>query len=140
NDSLETLKNRICDFFDLESIFDYDRSDALYRRTKKAFSDKMKDFWIKSNYKYFELIDNTNEYNRKELIELFPNIKPYTQNVENRLLTVLQALYHIGVTVVFQPLLPKSQISGATFLINDKPCIVITDFNKNYATIWLALI
>lgn len=142
NDSLETLKNRICSFFDLESIYDYDRelSDALYSRTRKSFSDKMKDFWIKSSYKYFELIDNPNEYSRKELVELIPKIKPYTQNIENGLLTVFQALHNIGVTVVFQPSLPKTQIRGATFFINNKPCIVITDFNKNYATIWFALI
>jgi len=49
-------------------------------------------------------------------------------------------LFNIGITIVFQPSLPKTQIRGATFLINDKPCIVITDFNKNYATIWFALI
>src|SRR5699024_688613 len=27
-----------------------------------------------------------------------------------------------------------------TFVVNGKPCIVITDWNKNYATIWFALI
>ena len=53
---------------------------------------------------------------------------------------VFQALYNIGVTIVFQPSLPKTQIRGATFLVNEKPCIVITDFKKNYATIWFALI
>jgi len=142
SDSLDTLKGRICSFFDIASIYDYNRelNDALYSRTKKPFSDKMKDFWIKSSYKYFELIDNPNEYNRKELVELIPKIKPYTQNIEKGLITVFQALYNVGVTVIFQPLLPKTQIRGATFLINNKPCIVITDFNKNYATIWFALI
>lgn len=142
NDSLETLKERICAFFALDSIYDYDRelNDALYSRTKKSFSDKMKDFWIKSSYKYFELIDNPNEYHRQNLVDLIPKIKPYTQNLENGLLTVCQALYNVGVTVVFQPSLPKTQIRGATFFIDNKPCIVITDFNKNYATIWFALI
>lgn len=142
NDSLEILKERICKFFDIGSIYEYDRelNEALYSRTKKSFSDKMKDFWIKSSYKYFELIDNPNEYNRKNLLDLIPKIKPYTQNVETGLLTVFQALYNIGITVVFQPSLPKTQIRGATFFINNKPCIVITDFNKNYATIWFALI
>ena len=141
-DSLEVLKKRICSFFDIDSIYEYDRelNGALYRRTKKSFSDKMKDFWIKSSYKYFEFIDNPNEYNRQNLIDLIPKIKPYTQNIETGLLTVFQALYNIGVTVAFQPSLPKTQIRGATFLINNKPCIVITDFNKNYATIWFALI
>jgi HTH-type transcriptional regulator/antitoxin HigA len=142
NDSLDQLKDRICKFFDLESIYEYDRelSEAFYSRTKKTFSDKMKDFWIKSSYKYFELVDNPNDYKRENLLELIPKIKPYSQNVETGLLTVFQALYNIGVTVLFQPSLPKTQIRGATFLIKQKPCIVITDFNKNYATIWFALI
>ncbi len=142
NDSLEQLKKRICDFFEIESIYDYDLqlNEALYSRTKKSFSDKMKDFWIKSSYKYFEFVNNPNEFDRKSLIELIPKIKPYTKNIENGLKTVFQALYNIGVTIVFQPSLPKTQIRGATFVVNNKPCIVITDFNKNYATIWFSLI
>ena len=139
---LGALKERICDFFQIDSIYEYEKAmnEVLYSRTKKSFSDKMKDFWIKSSYKYFELISNPNEYSREELVELIPKIKPYTQNIENGLLTVFRALYNVGVTVVFQPLLPKTQIRGATFIVNGKPCIVVTDFNKNYATIWFALI
>ena len=142
NDNLETLKYRICKFFGLSSIYDYDLelNDVLYSRTKKSYSDKMKDFWIKSSYKYFEAINNSNKFERTSLIELIPKIKPYTKNVEKGLLTVFQALFNVGVTVIFQPSLPKTQIRGATFIINAKPCIVITDFNKNYATIWFALI
>ena len=142
NDSIDVLKERICSFFGIESIYEYEKelNEALYSKTKKCFSDKMKDFWIKSSYKYFEFIDNPNDYSREELIDLIPKIKPYTQNVEKGLLTVFPALYNIGITVVFQPMLPKTQIRGATFVINNKPCIVITDLNKNYATIWFSLI
>jgi Zn-dependent peptidase ImmA (M78 family) len=142
DDSVEDLTNRICNFFELNSIYDYKKelNDALYSRTRRSFSDKMKDFWIKSSYKYFELIDNPNEYSRENLIDLIPKIKPYTQNVEKGLLTIFQALFNIGVTVVFQPSLPKTQIRGATFFIKNKPCVVITDLNKNYATVWFALI
>lgn len=140
--SIGELKDRICNFFQLESIYHYEKDlDAvLYSRTKKSFSDKMKDFWIKSSYKYFELINNPNEYSRDDLVDLIPKIKPYTQNVEQGLVTVFRALYNIGITIVFQPMLPKTQIRGATFVINNKPCIVVTDLNKNYATIWFALI
>lgn len=139
---IESIKERIKSFFGLANIYEYHKelNDVLYSRTKRSFSDKMKEFWIKSSYKYFELIDNPNEFQREELVELIPKIKPYTANVEQGLLTVFQALFHIGVTVVFQPLLPKTQIRGATFIVKEKPCIVITDFNKNYATIWFALI
>ncbi len=139
---LEELKNRICKFFGIKSIYEYDSTlnDVLFSRTKKTYSDKMKDFWIKSSYKYFELINNPNEFDRRSLIELIPKIKPYTRNIENGLKTIFQALYNVGVTVIFQPSLPKTHIRGATFFVNDKPCIVITDYNKNYATIWFALI
>jgi HTH-type transcriptional regulator / antitoxin HigA len=142
NDNLEILKNRICKFFGLSSIYEYDLelNEALYSRTKKSFSDKMKDFWIKSSYKYFETINNPNKFDRNNLIELIPKIKPYTKNVEKGLITVFQALFNVGVTVIFQPSLPKTQIRGATFVINGKPCIVITDLNKNYASIWFALV
>ncbi len=142
NDSLETIKTRICTFFGITSIYDYDLelNEALYSRTKRTFSDKMKDFWIKSSYKYFENINNPNEFDRNSLVELIPKIKPYTRNVEKGLTIVFQALFNIGVTIIFQPSLPKTQIRGATFVINKKPCIVITDLNKNYATIWFALI
>ncbi|MFT4734610.1 MAG: HTH-type transcriptional regulator/antitoxin HigA [Roseivirga sp.] len=142
NASVEDLSSRICEFFHLDDLFDYERelNDALYSRTKRSFHDKMRDFWIKSSYKYFELIDNPNEYVRDDLKKLIPKIKPYTQNVEKGLLTVFRALFNIGITVVFQPMLPKTQIRGATFLINEKPCIIITDLNKNYSTIWFSLL
>ena len=66
NNTLEALKSRICNFFCIDAIYEYDRelNEALYSRTKKSFNDKMKDFWIKSSYKYFELINNPNDYNR----------------------------------------------------------------------------
>jgi HTH-type transcriptional regulator/antitoxin HigA len=140
--SVNDLKERLCLFFQIVSIYEYESelNEALYSKTRRKFSDKMKDFWIKSSYKYFELIDNPNEYSREALKDLIPKIKPYTQNVENGLLTVFRALYNIGITVVFQPMLPKTQIRGATFLFRDKPCIIVTDLNKSYPTIWFALL
>jgi len=140
--TVEELKGRICNFFQLASIYEYESelNEALYSRTKRKFSDKMKDFWIKSSYKYFELIDNPNDYSREDLKDLIPKIKPYTQNVESGLLTVFRALYNVGVTVIFQPMLPKTQIRGATFLIKNKPCIVVTDLNKSFPTIWFSLL
>lgn len=139
---LADLKSRICNYFGIKSIYEYDTelSNVLFSKTKRTFSNKMKFFWIQSSIKYFELINNPNEYDRKSLIQLIPKIKPYTRNVEHGLKTVFQALYNVGVTVVFQPSVPTVQARGATFIVNDKPCITITDLNKNYATIWFALI
>lgn len=140
--SVNELKERLCIFFQISSIYEYESelNEALYSGTRRKLSDKMKDFWVKSSYKYFELIDNPNDYSRESLKDLIPKIKPYTQNVENGLLTVFRALYNVGVTVVFQPMLPKTQIRGATFLIKKKPCIIVTDLNKSYPAIWFALL
>lgn len=142
DDNLDVIKDRITKFFKLDSIYDFQRSlnSVLYSKTKRPFNNKMIDFWVKSAYKFFENIENPNDFNRESLLELLPKIKPYTQNVENGLKTVFQALFNIGVTVVFQPVLPNTQIRGATLVVNNKPCIVITDFRKNYANFWFALI
>lgn len=67
-------------------------------------------------------------------------IKPYSQDITNGLLTVCRALYNIGVTVIFQNYLTTTQVRGATFIINEKPSVVITDFNKNYPTLWFTLL
>ena len=141
NISTSDFEKRICQFFGIDSIHDLKKIDTvLYSKAKRPFSDKLKDFWIKSSYTYFEWINNPNDYSRKGLIDLVPKIRPYTQDEKNGLLTIFKALYNIGVTVVFQPKLPNTHVKGATFKVGGKPCIVITDYNKNYSTIWFSLI
>ncbi len=141
NISANDFEKKICQFFGFASIHELKKIDAvLYSKAKRPFSDKQKDFWIKSSYFYFQYINNPNDYSRNDLIDLIPKIKPYTQDEKNGLLTVFQALYKIGITVVFQPKLPNTHVKGATFKVNSKPCIVITDYNKNYSTVWFSLI
>ena len=138
----EELVNKVLDYFGYTSINDFEEQleEPLYSRVKKNHSDKMKDFWIKSAYQTFKVINNPNDYNRERLKDLIVKIKPYSQDVSNGLLTVCRALYNIGVTVIFQNYLTTTQVRGATFIINDKPCIVITDFNKVYPTLWFTLL
>lgn len=135
------IEQRLCTFLGLKSIEDYTRelAYALYSRTKRASSNKMLDFWTKSAYQYFVEVANPNEYDREALKELVPKIRPYTRDVENGLLTVVRALYSVGVTVIYQPYLPNTQVRGATFRVNGKPCIALSDYRKSYATIWFAL-
>lgn len=144
SDSSE-IKQNLLEFFGFESIREYEEYTLkldmiLYSSTKRNFADKMRYFSISSAYMIFERISNPNYYDRDSLKELVPKIKPYTQDVEKGLLTVCQALYSIGVTVCFQRQLTTSQFRGATFAVNRKPCIVLTDLNQNYATIWHALL
>lgn len=140
--STEELVNKVLDYFGYTTINEFEKQldEPLYSRVKKNHSDKMKDFWIKSAYQTFKIINNPNEYNRERLKDLIIKVKPYSQDVNNGLLTVCRALYNIGVTVIFQNYLTTTQVRGATFIINEKPCIVITDFNKNYPTLWFTLL
>lgn len=140
--STEELVKKVLDYFGYTTINEFEEQldEPLYSRVKKNHSDKMKDFWIKSAYQTFKIINNPNEYNRERLKDLFVKIKPYSQDITNGLLTVCRALYNIGVSVIFQNYLTTTQVRGATFIINGKPSIVITDFNKNYPTLWFTLL
>lgn len=138
----ENLVEKVLNYFGYLSISEFEQQldEPLYSKVKKNHSDKMKDFWIKSAYQTFRIINNPNNYNRERLKDLIIKIKPYSQDINHGLLTVSRALYNIGVTVIFQNYLPTTQVRGATFIINNKPCIVITDFNKNYPTLWFTLL
>jgi len=138
----EEIENRILSFFGLNNMYEYESeiSGALFSRTKKSTHDKMMEFWVKSAYLQFQKVDNPNEYERDSLLELISKVRPYTRYVENGLTTVVKALFNIGITVIIQSYLTKTQIRGGTFLVNGKPCIVLTDFNKRYDTLWFTLL
>lgn len=142
NYETDELVDKVLTFFGYSSIQEYEDElvEPLYSKTKRNFSDKMKDFWIKSAYQTFRIIDNPNEYDRGRLKDLIVKVKPYSQDVEEGLYTVCKALYNIGVTVIFQDYLSTTQVRGGTFVVNGKPCIVLTDFNKKYPTIWFTLL
>lgn len=139
--SSEALSQKIIKFFGLNSIYEYSTLglSAAFSRTKHTSDILMRDFWINSAYIQFDGINNPNPYNRKDLVDLIPKIRPYTRNVQNGLTIVLKALYSVGVTVIFQRSLDKTQVRGATMIVHDKPCIVLSDFNKQYPTLWFTL-
>jgi len=141
SDDTEKLVHKVLSFFGYSTIKEFEEQleEPLYSRTKRNFSDKMKDFWIKSAYQTFRVINNPNEYDRNRLKDLIVKIKPYSQDINDGLFIVCKALYNIGVTVIFQDYLLTTQVRGGTFIINDKPSIVLTDFNKKYPTIWFTL-
>lgn len=142
DDDINYQIGRMLAFFGYETIQAYEEQleKPLYSRTKRNFSDKMKDFWIKSAYQTFRIIDNPNDYDRTRLEALIVKIKPYTQDIEGGFLTVCRALYNVGVTVIIQEYLLNSRVTGGTFIINNKPCIVVTDSDHKYPTIWITLL
>lgn len=137
----DEIEQRILSFFGLNSIYEYASKSYIpaFSKTKRSPNILMKEFWVRSAYAHFEKINNPNPYNREALVDLIPKIRPYTMNLESGLKTVSQALFNAGLTVIYQPHLPTTQVRGATFVINNKPCIVLTDLNQRYATIWFAL-
>lgn len=99
-----------------------------------------RDFWIWHASAELELYAHQHPYNREALIDYFPHIRKYSMDVENGFAEVTRALFQLGVTVIFQPYFPTLHLRGATFAINDKPAIVITDYKGFYPTLWFALI
>ncbi|MBY0479218.1 MAG: hypothetical protein K2Q24_16335 [Chitinophagaceae bacterium] len=136
------IESRVKKFFNIDFIEDYVNKFYIpaFSRTKRNASTLMREFWVRSAFVHFEKLNNPNKFDRKALVELMPKIRPYTMNVEKGLKTVTQALFNIGVTVIYQPHLPTTQVRGATFVVHNKPCVALTDLNKNYATVWFALI
>jgi len=140
--NIDEAEKRIVKFFGLRSIFDYSHLfySPAFSRTKRTSNSLMRDFWVKSAFQHFIKLKNPNKYDRDALVELMPKIKPYTTNEKNGIITVIKALYHIGITIIYQPHLPSVQVRGATYIIEGKPCIVLTNLYENYPTIWFALL
>lgn len=135
------IEKKLLSFFGYNSIFDYSKGilSPAFSKVKRSASEQMREFWVKSAFAQFEKINNPHIYRREDLIDLIPKIRPYTRNLEKGLLTVIKALYHCGVTVIYQPNLTNVSVRGATMVVNNKPCIVLTDNGKRYPTLWFAL-
>lgn len=141
NISGHELATRICRFFGLSSIFEYNASLFGFALSKTAIGKdtKIRDFWLKSAFYQFKEIENPHPYSRQALLGIIPRIKPYSRNEEHGLKTVIKALYRIGVTLIYQPSMAQLQVRGATMVVYGKPCIVLSDWNKSYPNLWFAL-
>ena len=138
----QAIEKKIVHFFGFNSIFDYSKdvfAAPAFSSVKRSASEQMREFWVKSAFAQFEKVNNPHIYKREDLIDLLPKIRPYTRNLEKGLLTVIKALYHCGLTVIYQPNLTNLSVRGATMVVNKKPCIVLTDNGKRYPTLWFAL-
>lgn len=137
------IEKRINEIFDLDNITDFDTED-----TGAAFSDgarlpknlNSRKYFISEAKSIFKLINNPYPYNEDALSEYFQNIRWHSIDIESGLVKVIQSLYTLGITVIFRPRMPKLQARGATFAVNNKPCIVLTDYRGFYPTLWFALL
>jgi HTH-type transcriptional regulator/antitoxin HigA len=139
----EYIERQLNDVLGLNSITEYNLDDIEVAYSSGTITPKnlnSRKYFIKKARAIFKAINNDNSYQKEALIEYFPKIKRQCIDVENGLLNVIKSLYNLGVTVIFQPRTPSIQLRGATFAVNNKPCIVLTDYKGYYPTLWFALI
>ena len=139
----EHIEQRLCRIFDVNSILDIDLDEtgaAFSSGTRLPKNLNSRRYFISQSKYIFKLIGNPNTYSKEALVEYFPSIRWHSMDLENGLIKVIQSLYKVGVTVVFRPKIPKLNMRGATFAVDDKPCIVLTDFRGYYPTLWFALL
>ncbi|MBE2288400.1 MAG: hypothetical protein IAE95_02510 [Chitinophagaceae bacterium] len=137
------IEKRIVNFFGFDSIFEYKK-----RSFETAFSagivvpKKMhtRDFWLTSVKSLASKLDNPYHYDRQALIDYFPQIRWHSTNVEYGLINVIKSLFKLGITVVYRAPMSALHLRGATFSVNGKPCIALTDYKGFYPTLWHCLI
>jgi len=137
------IEQRIMARLGLRSIFEYQkpRVDVAFSSgIFKPQNQPTRSFWINAAKAVFEEIANPYVYDKQALVEYFPQIRWHSTNVERGLTEVIRNLYKLGVTVIYQPPLQTLRLRGAIFSVNDKPCIVLTNYVGFYATMWFALI
>ena len=136
------VEKKILDFFGYASIFHYKSNIEIpvFSKGKVTSNEKSLKFWVNMAYATFEKMYNPNEYDRQGLVKNFPSLRAYSLNVEHGLLQIFKLLFKLGVTVVFIPKINKNlHVRAATFCINDKPCIAITNYKNYYSTLWFSL-
>lgn len=137
----EEIEKKIINQFNLSSIFEYSLEVAypLFSRGKRPFADRMLEYWVKSAYSKFLEIKNPNRFDKAGLESLIPKMRPYSRDVEFGMLTVIKALYNLGITVIVQPYLMKTHIYGMTMMVEGKPCIALSNYYNKYPTLWFTL-
>lgn len=144
---LNKIEERITSFFGFSSIFEYKKrsfdtafSSGIVSQKNLLRNSITRDFWLTSAKNLVVKLDNPYNYDRQELVKYFPQIRWHSTNVELGLINVIRELFKIGITVIFQSPLSTLHLRGATFSVNNKPCIVLTDYKGFYPTLWHCLV
>jgi len=137
------IAEKICSHFGLKTIFDYKKSigiPAFSATISEPRNRETRDFWITNAEHVCLEINNPHSYDREGLIKYFPYIRWHSLNVELGLINVVKDLFKLGITVIYQETLSDLKLRGATFPVNGKPCIVLSNYRGLYATLWFSLL
>lgn len=135
------LEERVKQFFLFDKIYDYKEIEVkpLYSRIRRKSSDRMLRFWNTMVRYELRNIDNPNAFDRERFKNVIALFRGATLDIELGLSKIIRSLYDCGLTVIVQSYVTKTSIRGATFIIKGKPCIVLTNLGKRYATLWQVL-
>jgi DNA-binding Xre family transcriptional regulator len=138
----EAIERRIKTFFGLSSIFDYGKNlpATLFSRIKQYSKEDVRKMWVVAAVTQFQKLKKPYEYDREGLLALIPKIRLFSLDEEKGLVMVLRALYRVGVTVIIHKYLANTGVRGASFIVDGKPCVVLTDFRQRYSTLWFSLL
>ncbi|WBO84483.1 ImmA/IrrE family metallo-endopeptidase [Hymenobacter yonginensis] len=141
--NLEHVEQQLLEHFGYNSIFEYEKESigvAFSSGKPKAKTTFEKQFWAARSAKVLSAVNNFFPYDRQKLKEYIPQIRWYSTNVRKGLFQVIRDLFKLGITVILRPYDPRLYARGATFDINGKPGIVLTDYSRYYPTLWFALL
>ena len=143
---MEDYAKCICNFFGFKSIYEYDDASllpTLFSKSKRKVMEekeaKMTAFWLKCAISSFNRIDNPNEFNPNLLTQLMKRSAEFTKDTRYGYYRFILVLYQIGVTVLTQQYTTGTKAYGGTLILNDKPCIIVTDMGKQYHKLWISL-
>lgn len=137
------IEKRLLTRLGLRSIFEYRRPpiDVAFSATGyKPDYAQTRSLWVYQAVSLLRELDNPFPYDRDELTKFFPEIRWHSTNPSNGLHHVVKRLYKLGVTVIFLPALRNLRVRGATIVVNDKPCIVLTNYFDLYPSLWFTLL
>lgn len=139
----EEVERNICELFELKNIFDYKSPSVDVAFSSGAIQPKNiqnRAIWLKQAEETIKALNNPYEYDRNSLVKYFSKIRWHSTDVNYGLINVIKDLYKLGITVVWQGSLPAIHLRGATIPVNEKPCIILTNYRGFYPTIWFALL
>jgi HTH-type transcriptional regulator/antitoxin HigA len=138
----KAIDRKITRWLDIDSINNYadELTPTLFAKIKQYTPDEMRIMWIVAAIAQFKKLNNPNHYDRDALLALIPKIRPYTRDEEAGFVMVVRALYRAGITVIVQKYLANTSVKGACFVVDGKPCVVITNHGGKYSTLWFTLI
>ena len=137
-----SIEERIVEFFGYASVFDYDQElpGVAFSRAVKNASVEMRRFWMSFvHHQFGQLTSDAPSFDPEGLRALIPKIRAYTTDVERGFTAFVRELYKVGVLVVVESYVVNTAVYGATLIVEDHPCIVLTNREKRYDRLWRTL-